>query len=350
MISPDLADDTQENMFKSGRKVSIFEAARKVSVPDLTDDTREFMLEAGRKGRLRGYGSQRRWIGLANGWTRIGGEGKTEGDARHSESARGESLVSDPEEEGLAVKALIAQLCEHMYYLGWARGTSGGLCIRIGGPLEDRAWRVFATPSGVQKEDMIADDVFELDMAGNVVAPPKTPHLRLSASTSLWYVVYKHRPKATAVLHTHDVNSTLVTLFDPTETSKTLDLTCLEMIKGVSGHAYDDVLEIPIIDNRPTEAELAPQMIEALLAYPKASAILVRRHGLYVWGDSWEQTKTHAESLSLLFECAVKMRMMGLTLSTKPHEAVGSLPQEEATRSSGPLPKRRRLDDDAKDD
>lgn len=34
---------------------------------------------------------------------------------------------------------------------------------------------------GVQKEDMVGDDVFELDMDQNIVEPPKTPNLRTSA-------------------------------------------------------------------------------------------------------------------------------------------------------------------------
>lgn len=33
-------------------------------------------------------------------------------------------------------------------------------------------------------------------------------------------------------------------------------------------------------------------MSEALTKYPQTTAILVRRHGLYVWGDTWQQAKT----------------------------------------------------------
>ena len=167
-------------------------------------------------------------------------------------------------------------------------------------------------------EDMIGDDVFELDMNENVVHGPKTEGLKLSACTPIWYLIYKHRPSAMSIIHTHSMHSQLATLLDPSEKSKTLRLTHLEMVKGVGGHAYDDVLEIPILDNRPSEEMLAPQMEKALKEYPKCNAVLVRRHGLFVWGDSWEQAKTQAESFDYLFETAIGMRRIGVDFSAIP--------------------------------
>ena len=33
-------------------------------------------------------------------------------------------------------------------------------------------------------------------------------------------------------------------------------------------------------------------MAKAMDDYPETSGILVRRHGFYVWGDTWEKAKT----------------------------------------------------------
>jgi len=177
---------------------------------------------------------------------------------------------------------------------------------------------VFVAPSGVQKEDLVGDDVFELDMAQQVVAAPKTPGLRLSACTPLWYTVYGLVPSARCVIHTHSLHAQMATLLDPTERSPALRVTHLEMLKGVGNHAYDDVLEIPIIDNRPSEDLLADQMEAAIRRYPKCNAVLVRRHGIYVWGDSWEQAKAQCESFDYLCESAVKMKAMGMESSLAP--------------------------------
>jgi methylthioribulose 1-phosphate dehydratase/enolase-phosphatase E1 len=281
-----------------------------------------------RNGKLALYSHQRRWIGLSKGWTRIG-DGTTEMDARHSSSQSAGKFHESLQDEANAVKSLISQLCEQFYRSGWATGTGGGVSIRVGGPQENRPYRVFVAPSGIQKEDMIGDDVFELDMDCRVVVPPTTPNLRQSACTPLWYVVYKHRPGANCVIHTHSLNAQMATLLDPTECAETLKITHLEMLKGVGNHAYDDVLEVPIIDNRPSEDLLADQLEQAILKYPKCNAVLVRRHGLYAWGDSWEQAKTQCESFDYLFDTAIRMRQMGLDPGSIPKQGTYRVDDED---------------------
>ena len=107
------------------------------------------------------------------------------------------------------------------------------------------------------------------------------------------------------------------------------------MIKGVrlGGHGktlrFFDTLEVPIIENTADEEDLTSGMAEAMEKYPNAAAILVRRHGVYVWGmspypfvdimlttkgNTWEQAKTQAECLDYLFEIAVKMLLAKIPL------------------------------------
>ncbi len=81
---------------------------------------------------------------------------------------------------------------------------------------------------------------------------------------------------------------------------------------------YDDRLVIPIIENTPYEADLKDSMAAAILAYPAACAVLVRRHGLYVWGRSWEEAKTMCECLDYLLGLAVAMRQCGLDPASAP--------------------------------
>lgn len=64
-----------------------------------------------------------------------------------------------------------------------------------------------------------------------------------------------------------------------------------QMIKGVriggvgKTLTFLDTLTIPIIENTPDEEDLTDSMAQAMVDYPDAPAILVRRHGVYVWGQ-----------------------------------------------------------------
>jgi len=97
-------------------------------------------------------------------------------------------------------------------------------------------------------------------------------------------------------------------------------ITHQEMIKGVfsgSGESakalqYYDRLVIPIIENTPHERDLKSHMAKAMEEYPNATAVLVRRHGVYVWGTDWVKAKTMCECYDYLFEIALKMRAAGL--------------------------------------
>ena len=55
---------------------------------------------------------------------------------------------------------------------------------------------------------------------------------------------------------------------------------------------FYSVHSVPIIENTARECELTDRLREAVQAYPQANAVLVRRHGVYVWGKNWIEAKT----------------------------------------------------------
>lgn len=203
---------------------------------------------------------------------------------------------------------VIADLCRQFYHQGWATGTGGGISVRENG-------RVYMAPSGVQKERIEEDDIFVLDEQGEVIEAPKRPGLKVSECSSLFYNAFRLRD-AGAVLHSHSINAMLVTLLN----KDVFECTQIEMIKGLSGHGYYDTVQVPIIDNTARECDLADRMAEAMKAYPKSHAVLVRRHGVYIWGRDWAHAKTQAECYHYLFEAAVRMRQLGLDAAVgEPH-------------------------------
>jgi len=197
-------------------------------------------------------------------------------------------------------RSLIVELLRHFYTLGWVSGTGGGISVRDGG-------RVYMAPSGVQKERVREEDIFTLDLEGRVIEASANSRLRVSECAPLFLHAFRLRD-AGAVLHSHSVDALLATLVWNEE----LRLTELEMIKGIAGHGYHDELVVPIIDNTAHERDLAEAMADAIQKYPRTHAVLVRRHGAYVWGRDWVQAKTHAECYDYLFRVALRMKELGI--------------------------------------
>ncbi|MGE0791058.1 MAG: methylthioribulose 1-phosphate dehydratase [Sandaracinaceae bacterium] len=218
------------------------------------------------------------------------------------------SGVSDP-------RALLCELCRELYGRGWVSGTGGGLSLRAGDG-------ILMAPSGVQKERLAPSDLFLVDDAGEVLRGPTDPALKLSQCAPLFLHAYAKRG-AGAVLHSHSVNAVLATMLYETE----FRVTHLEMMKGITGVGYHDELVVPILENTAHECDLADAMAAAMDAYPQSHAVLVRRHGVYVWGEDWASAKVHAECYDYLFETAVKMRQLGLDPTARPGTAAGEKPR-----------------------
>jgi methylthioribulose-1-phosphate dehydratase len=206
-----------------------------------------------------------------------------------------------------AARAAICELCRLFWRLGWASGTGGGIAVRDGE-------RIFMAPSGVEKEKLAPSDIFELDRSGAVVTPPGDGK-RLTACAPLFMAAFKHRD-AGAVLHSHSLNVVLASALVPS--GQPLRLTRLEMMKGLEGVGYFDVHEVPVVDNTALEHELEARMEAAVLAFPKANAVIVRNHGVYIWGRDTSHAKTQAECLDYL--CAAVVRMHGAGIDHLTHD------------------------------
>lgn len=93
------------------------------------------------------------------------------------------------------------------------------------------------------------------------------------------------------------------------------------MIKGVriagTGKAlsYLHTLVLPIIENTPDEEDLKDSMAEAMKEYPDAAGVLVRRHGVYVWGSDWQKAKTQSE-------VSIRSRVLNFSNANAMHHSV----------------------------
>ncbi|KAF5295156.1 hypothetical protein FQR65_LT10544 [Abscondita terminalis] len=211
-------------------------------------------------------------------------------------------------------KNLIPELCRQFYTLGWVTGTGGGISIKH----DDK---IYIAPSGVQKERIQPDDMFVQDIRGkDLELPPPEKKLKKSQCTPLFMCAYTAH-NAAAVIHSHSKSALMVTMLFP---GKEFKCTHLEMIKGIKNqklkrnYRYDEELIVPIIENTPFEEDLKDRMAQVIEEYPETCAVLVRRHGIYVWGDTWQQAKTMTECYDYLFDVVIQMKQLGLDPSLTP--------------------------------
>ena len=137
------------------------------------------------------------------------------------------------------------------------------------------------------------------------------PSYKPSQCTPLFLAAFTKRG-AGCCIHTHSHWAVLVTLILEQQQQQQQQGTAgeklefrinnIEQIKGFgrgyqkSGNlGYHDTLVIPVIENTAHEEDLTEYLEEAMDKYPDTYAVLVRRHGVYVWGDNVHKAKTQCE-------------------------------------------------------
>jgi methylthioribulose-1-phosphate dehydratase len=182
----------------------------------------------------------------------------------------------------------LAEMGRRFHARGWALGTSGNLSAIVSrDPL-----RLAITASGRDKRTLRTADILTVDAEGAAI---KADSGRPSAETLLHLAIARVR-RAGSVLHTHSVWSTI--LSDVHGPAGGLSIEGYEMLKGLHGVTSHDHREwIPILENDQDMERLAGRIQEILDEHGGTHALLLRRHGLYTWGDTVGDAERHVEFL-----------------------------------------------------
>lgn len=211
--------------------------------------------------------------------------------------------VNSSEKRGGAVgfsepAALLTEIGRNFYRRGWVLGTSGNFSA----VMNVEPLRLAITASGADKGALKADQILQIDAGGKVVEGLGRP----SNESRLHLTVVRVRG-AGAVLHTHSVWSTMLSDLYADEGGFLIEgYEMLKGLKGVSTHEHREWL--PIISNSQDYAALARSVEERLKQYPDSHGFLLRRHGLYTWGQNVAEAERHTEILEFLLEVVGRTR------------------------------------------
>jgi methylthioribulose-1-phosphate dehydratase len=194
----------------------------------------------------------------------------------------------------------LAQVAHQFYQRGWVLGTSGNFSAT----LSQQPLKLAITASGLHKGELTRQSFLLVDGQGAVLDGEGNP----SAETSIHLTIASVRG-AGSILHTHSVWSTL--LSDAHAGAGGIRIEGFEMLKGLSGVTTHEHAEwLPIVENSQDYSRLAAVIRQTLESNPTAHGILLRRHGLYTWGQDIQEAKRHIEIFEFLLEVLVREKTL----------------------------------------
>jgi methylthioribulose-1-phosphate dehydratase len=187
----------------------------------------------------------------------------------------------------------LAATAKSFHGRGWLLGTSGNLSAVV----QREPLRLAMSPSGGDKGELTPDQMLTIDENARIV----NQNFGKPSDESLLHIRIVKERGAGAVLHTHSVWNTILSDLYASESGVTIS--GYEMLKGLQGvrtHEHSEWL--PIIDNSQNMPALAESIAQTLNEHPGAHGFLLRRHGLYSWGETLAQAKRHIEIFEFLLE------------------------------------------------
>ncbi|WP_062231303.1 methylthioribulose 1-phosphate dehydratase [Fictibacillus sp. FJAT-27399] len=190
----------------------------------------------------------------------------------------------------------LADIKDELALRDWFPGTSGNLSIKV----SDQPLTFLVTASGKDKRRRTTKDFLLVDSEGNAADPT---HLRASAETGLHSKVYQ-LTDAGCCLHVHTVDNNVISELYAGEGQVTFK--GQELIKAFNIWEEDGSITVPIIENYADLKILAESFGKAI--GPDTRAVLIRNHGITVWGKSGFEAKRHLEAIEFLFSYHIKMK------------------------------------------
>lgn len=196
----------------------------------------------------------------------------------------------------LAPREALAAMAHDFHRRGWMSGTAGNLSARC----HDDENNFWITASGLPKGNLDERDLILIQVESGKVMERLRPEAKPSAETSIHQVIYRLFPEARACLHVHTVDACLATTHVP-RNALDMRLPALEMIKGLDIWEEDPVVELPLFDNWLDVPSIAREIERRFRNQaPQVPALMIRNHGVTVWGNSLQQAYNRVEIVEFI--------------------------------------------------
>jgi methylthioribulose-1-phosphate dehydratase len=189
----------------------------------------------------------------------------------------------------------LADVKDELAERDWFMGTSGNLAIKV----QDDPLQFLVTASGKDKRKRTAEDFLLVDQFGR---PAEETHLKPSAETLLHVEIYR-KTNAGCSLHVHTIDNNVISEVYGDRGEVTFQ--GQELIKAFDKWEEDAILNIPIIPNYSHIPTLAKAFSEHI--HGDSGAVLIRNHGITVWGKNAFEAKKILEASEFLFRYQLRL-------------------------------------------
>lgn len=215
-----------------------------------------------------------------------------------------------------ALRRRIVRVSRAMHRAGFVAGTAGNLSVRLPGG------GFLATPSGVAKRALRADDLLVVDDEGRVLRGP--PGRRPTSEMPMHLEVYRRRPDVGAVVHAHPVHAVALSL-----SSGLLGRPCLPEAVATLG----EIAVTPYTP--PSSRDNAEAIRDAIVSH---DAIVLRLHGSLTVGASVEEAFERLEVLEHTARILVAAAAIGPVPELDAAQIADLRARGRAYRGSGSAP------------
>jgi methylthioribulose-1-phosphate dehydratase len=193
-------------------------------------------------------------------------------------------------------RAALAAIAREFYARGWMPGTAGNLSVRCG----NDANAFWITVSGLPKGQLDDDDFIRVNVREGGVVERLRPEHKPSAETSIHRAIYSLFPIARACLHVHSVD-TCIALGRLPHNATSMRLPPLEVVKGLGIWQEQPQVDMPVFANWLDVPRIAQDIEQRFrLAPPAVSALVIREHGITVWGESLQEAFNRVEIVEFI--------------------------------------------------
>ena len=194
----------------------------------------------------------------------------------------------------------LADIKDELAARDWFPGTSGNLAIRV----SDDPLTFLVTASGRDKRKRTDEDFVLVDATGQLIGEQTG---KPSAETLLHVEIFNNT-NATCSLHVHTVDNNVISELYAAQGHVTF--TGQEIIKALGYWEETASVRIPIIENHADIPTLARAFVPHVTG--DAGAVLIRNHGITVWGETPAAAKRYLEAYEFLFSYSLKLRALGV--------------------------------------